>query len=813
MANSVKFPCPSCGKRLRADVAQVGHKVACSGCRGQFLVPPCDDNTIRGNALETPIETHDGTARTLASRLRPTVRSARICGGLMVGIASVLMVAVVFSRRLESDTSVLPTPSLAHDVSSNTKPSTKKTPAAPTTAKVAKPNKRALVDGLRVSGKLIGENIAEETGILGSWRWNLNIQIFNENPVSIQMGHLLILIQTDNAATRVDGMVLCKGISRDAMPPCLKSPNPFVSYGASHYRVEWRDGTRENYGNGVLLEPFFPEDLAANSQSFDDIPANSERKYELALNQLLENRLWREPRVTLVFPELSPADSDGVKRTCLIVDFKKTDLASNEWKCVGWKTLDIERQRLVNLLVASETDPVIRVLAANWLVEEYPKEAREILVRASCSEKSGPLLAVCLKLLADLRGEGLEQRAVSILQDKEMPQDVRQWAAVYLGSVKYKPALALLAAAVRCDEPEVGRAAIGGLGRFGGREAGAALIDLLKDPNAAIDHAAVMLCLDAMRDPELTSPLKELAGGGNDLALEVLVEWAFPETFDFFLARFRRETETQSLELLAEGLDRTCQGTPHDKALTSVFLDLLQTPDSLSDEALEVVVEFVLRQNPSDIIPPLTTLAREENGPALWILSVYKDDAAGQALRNLTDKAPPAVLAVILEALVNQWPKQSFNQFAMVLEHDNSVIVQLGVAGLGRSDNPAALPLLLPLVNDRDVGVRMQAIEAIARLPANQHEEEILRALLSTHDSCAAEAMVSALVKSGFHDRAAVNKLKTKLRSASTSLLRYQIVRLLSFIADKSQGPKSYTEFRKDEQRWIEAYKDTTPSR
>lgn len=175
------------------------------------------------------------------------------------------------------------------------------------------------------------------------------------------------------------------------------------------------------------------------------------------------------------------------------------------------------------ILEAPDKNPVIKILAANWLVEAFPKQAGEPLVRLGKTVNDGQLCATCLELLTGLKGDGLGDHAREILSNSKRANGLRQKAAVYLGAIQYHKGLDALIAATEDTDKAVAAGAVTGLGKFGGDQAIKALLALLANSKHHDFHQQIAQSLLATKDPRALQRVQEAAASGNGPALEALI--------------------------------------------------------------------------------------------------------------------------------------------------------------------------------------------------------------------------------------------------------------------------------------------------
>src|SRR5207249_2398860 len=109
-------------------------------------------------------------------------------------------------------------------------------------------------------------------------------------------------------------------------------------------------------------------------------------------------------------------------------------------------------------------------------------------------------------------------------------------------SVRHPAATRPLAAAARSSGEQLRTTAVTALARFG-PDGATALVGMLADPRCSAVHALVTERLIELKEPAARLPLEALAAG-NIAALKALAGCAYPESFGWFAARVKAETQS-----------------------------------------------------------------------------------------------------------------------------------------------------------------------------------------------------------------------------------------------------------------------------
>lgn len=368
-------------------------------------------------------------------------------------------------------------------------------------AAVTDPVTPADLEAVAVTGSVIPADHTESFGIGGSstyLRWHVKLELNNGTSLDVKLGKDIILVEASADGSSFEGVAQFRGRvakSKDDSGSSFDGPDLGDCYGLSNFEVRFTNETKRSR-RGSTITRTFPSEKRANKQTddpeylgFGTLPAGVTRSLETTLDQGAWLKDEFRASVRVVLPELQVGTGDHTRRARLIAYFKRTGLYRKSWTVDRTELIVLETEELAGLLQIAETNPVTRILAANWLAELDPKAAAQPLCRVARGLRQGELLACCLMRLTETGGSGLESHAVRLFRDEDTPNGIRRLAAKYLGKMRHEPALNALIAAVEEDDEPVASGAIEALAKMGGPRATAALKKAAEQGNKAAQKA------------------------------------------------------------------------------------------------------------------------------------------------------------------------------------------------------------------------------------------------------------------------------------------------------------------------------------
>ncbi len=583
-------------------------------------------------------------------------------------------------------------------------------------------------------------------------RWQIDLSLVNGTPWDLELGKDFFLFEANADLSLYEGVVLFRGMGPrlqervHLMPMDLGDPyglsNNFQVHQTSGWYMMRRgnrtqtetvdlllDGDKSQVVSNQADRPQFsaaPEDPRAG---FGKLPARQTRRFQLTLDQgvTLADPSLRE-RVQIVLPDLVVTDRRTTERYRLIVQLRKLADSQNAWKVSGIDWVREDAGALAQVLESPEGNAITRICAANWLVELYPESAPEALVKVAQTLREGQLLISCLQLLSGTKGPGLEKHALRLLLDAKVSPNVRGWAGVYLGVLHHEPALAALTKAAGEANDVVAIGAIYGLGAFKA-PAAETLLGLLNTCSPQRKTlVADNLVFTHAQSKDIFTGLWQLVAKDKDTepgptsraALYALVKGGFPDTFEQLRKWADMEPKPKWRAALVQGL---LQIDPEQAS--AIILMMLEKDEPPADDQLLEPDDLVgaLRgwYTPSGMLG-LQDLVQKGNLRAVQVLGGIPQEAAFVLLGGIARTGTLAQVFIALNALGQQWAKQSVSVFRDALKNPKPQIVQKAIEGLGNSGDPEAVKLLTPLKTSPDKDVRAAAEQALQRLKAAKPE-------------------------------------------------------------------------------------------
>jgi HEAT repeat protein len=423
-------------------------------------------------------------------------------------------------------------------------------------------------------------------------------------------------------------------------------------------------------------------------------------------------------RVQIILPEIIVTTRRQPERYRLVLHLQKAPQAPNAWQVASRDLVRIEAGDLARLVEASATNSIMRLCAANWLLEADPERGRETLARVGRTLQEGPLLLTILQLLTARKGPGLEEHALRLLQDARVPSGMRGWAALYLGVLRSQPAYQTLVKTAGDSRDLAAIGAIHGLGAYGPAAAGA-LLDLLGQAPAGQNSLVGTLIADNLvltgaRTPTIASTLWQLVEKDNRPALQALVKSGYPETFANLQKRARTERRPDWKGAIAAAL---LEADP-ERAVPEVLEMLRQDEPPPENKVLlpDDLVRVLQGWYSTQALVGLLELTREGNLRAVQVLAGMPHDAALAALIGVVRSGTETQVFIALDGLAQRWRQQSVRIFRDALKHPNKYIVLKAIEELGYSGDPSVASWLSPFRTNSDQDLRTAAERALEKL-------------------------------------------------------------------------------------------------
>lgn len=708
---------------------------------------------------------------------------------------------------------VLPLP--AQTAKPRTKPAAP--PPSPKSAAPAPPRRPsteeirlALAARVNVTGTATPGMHRESYGMnSSSWlRWDLDLKLANRAGFPLTLGKDLLLVEANAEGSSFEGIYVARGVPLDGDLDFSSVPDLASPYGLANEDLRHVNGQRSSRrGQGTVsissyrgkhLEPSKdPEDAG-----FPVLAVGAEQSLAMKLDQGMWIKDESRASVRIVLPEIACESSTGRVRFRMIVYFDRPAKDKTAWTAARREFIQVTPEELARLFRAPETNPVTRILAANWLAAADPGRLGDVLLPEVRQAKEGPILASSLQLLASTRTAGMEEQSMKLLADKSVPNGIRAYSAKYLGAVKHPTAFASLLGAARDSDQVIARAAIEGIASFGSDESADALLGLLGDKKLNRQHSVIARKLAASASPKTLLALQQAASGGQSEALDALVATGGRGSFEFFRAQLAREKSGSRRNQLIRGL-RSSGGMEALPALLALLPGEEPPAKNYPTMTSTLVDEIVALEPP---VPELLSLWQAGNLRALQVLAGLKGDAAKPALLDAGRTATGSARQISLEALSRRWPSEAQELFHRALGDADPNVVEIAIRGVSSGGKQAAVPALLPLCSHATSSVRWRAATAIAAAGAGEHAAGIYSTFLASEDTQVAAPLAEALIKAKWSQPGAPGTLAEKLAKAK-DMMRFQVIRLLRHLSGDAMGPENVGEFFKDPGGWVEKWR------
>lgn len=345
------------------------------------------------------------------------------------------------------------------------------------------------------------------------------------------------------------------------------------------------------------------------------------------------------------------------------------------------------------LIAVSDESWPVRQAAAERLAAFEPGVLLPALEAALRNDEDAALRNTAMEIYVKL-GRGAVEPLLRLLSDAD--EEVRDFAAMMLGSLRDPRAVGPLVRALGDADVNVRHAAAASLGHIGAAEAVAPLIEALKT-EPWLQYPAIT-ALGEIGDPRATPALVELLDDEllRGPALEALGRLGGREALPHVIpCLYLQEPTLRTLAIRAV-----------------VAIEQRATADG---ESLDPEVQAALRQE--DLVDHLLqTLDDDEvqnRRTAVVTLGWLKEQRAEARLIGLL--AEPALHEHVTHALVSIGCRDR-DAYASGLAHPEDAVRQGTLRCLAWIAPPAAIDLVAPLVHDPATEVRAEAVSAVGRL-------------------------------------------------------------------------------------------------
>ena len=261
------------------------------------------------------------------------------------------------------------------------------------------------------------------------------------------------------------------------------------------------------------------------------------------------------------------------------------------------------------------------------------------------------------------------------------------------------------------------------LARFNTPEVQTALQDLLKDPNKLI-RSATLSALQRMDGPidieRVCALLKDPEIDVQNKAIDVVIKVNNPETIRYLIEVLKDENENArraAVEVLNEvGNARSV------KYLLEALKDSDWWVRSRAADALGKI-------GGPKVIDAVLQLVRDKDEDirrtAIEILNQTKDERAVESLIQATHDTDWWVSERAVDALAEIGSKKAVPRLVEMLQSDNTKTVPIVVRALGKLGDVKLMEILLPFAARPEREVRIEAIQALAKIVDERHVDQL----------------------------------------------------------------------------------------
>ena len=787
MDESIRFSCVACGGKLKAPPDHAGTKARCS-C-GQVLTIPSPFTTPTVTSL-TPSGDRIHWRSVAGRRKSWAVAGATLFVFISVGGVGLLVSRTWVGQPLESVSAPQPGRSSPTASEENTTVASAalqapavRSPDLPREVLSRQELHARLSRDVKFVGSLELETVTQYLGLDRQTyqKWNADLRLNNPLPQPFTLGSDLFLIEISGDGGSFEGFSV------------FGQESPIV--GPSSYGLEnnyEQAGHRVNQGGGRVNFSFF----GWQGDSFGEVTSGESWTLE---REFPEHTWLRDPTdICLVLPEMQVESSDGVERFRMLAYFSAPG-EGNVWSFREQRLVPVNPEELRKVLSDPAASVVMKVLAANWLAQNFPKEAGAPLVVAAARLRQGQLLFSCLLLLKNLKASGLEGHTLELLQDKQTPNGIRSMSAQYLGAVRHAPSIEQLEKATADIDSVVKSGAIRALGAMGGGRAVQTLKAILNDKQRDDDHSVAAVSLAAIKDADANRALQDAINSGNQPALKALTEAGPPEMFEYFVGLVEKVKDSDQRDHLARGLKAAGQ----DKALP-ILLQMLEQAEPVSDKNFDGdgLVRVLVEMDKPAATATLTRLATAGNLRATLVLADSKNASVEAPLKTLATNGPSAVRRAALKGLQEHWSATNIDVFATSIGNSDLEIVRIAIDGIKESKSPRAVELLIPLLEHSDESVRWAAARAIEGSPLGDHASRVASVLVRSGDRTVVAACAKSLLAAKWRDPNAIPLMAKKMRDLKQEDIQYEFIALLKHLSNSALGPKDQEEYWHNRDGW-----------
>lgn len=633
--------------------------------------------------------------------------------------------------------------------------------------------------------------------------WNIKVKISNPTAQEIELGEMLVLLETLRDRDVFAANYIARKRAEDA---------PSLQKIVERYHLLWGYQIETN---GFYLMPFLalsklypsnssvadlfiaslsaPRAQAYEGFGYGRVSPHAERILSAELPTPVGARNEARDYVAVILPIARSVKGEAVSAAYTVCRFAVGEPRDGDtFNPVETTTYQATAAEL-RALAMNEQQPLwLRVFALNWFAENHSAEAADLLTRYVIDSKLPPMLQTAAA--ANLGVWKIKTAVPALIEvtSKTENGDLRKQTVEALGEIGDPAAIPVIRPYLNLKGGEVFIAAIEAIGKLKDAESVVKLLSFLSDKNDEDRYSAAAAALAAIGDRQAVegliavmqnSKLKKearrfaalrLGGARSAAALAPLTALANDRSApkELRAAAISSIGETGGAEALAtlRGLAEgdkdwrrdalSAMGAMKDPAATSALIELTEK-QSYADQA--TAIAQLERRKAEEALPLLRKIVADKQE------SVETRRAACSALKNMRDKQSQS-------ALLSAADDSDRYLYADALDAMTSMF------------GKEAWPALIASLKSRHDNVRSVAATHLREQKAGDSVTSLWQAYQQETQKQSGEEMVSALIELKFSDKSGAQFLIERL-DARKNPLWFQDVRLLRHLTGEQFGP------------------------
>lgn len=633
--------------------------------------------------------------------------------------------------------------------------------------------------------------------------WNITVKISNPTAQEIELGEMLILLETLRDKDVFAANYIARKRAEDApgLQKIIERYHLFWGYQIEtdgFYLMPFLALSKLYPSNSSVADLFLASLSAPRAQAYEGfgygrVSPHAERTLSAELPMPIGVRNEARDYVAVILPLTRSVKGEAVSAAYTVCRFavgeQRTGDTFNPVETTTYPATAAE----LRALAMNEQQPLwLRVFALNWLVENHTAKAADLLIRYVSDTKLPPMLQTAAAANLGVWKVKTAVPALIEVTSKTESGDLRKQTVEALGEIGDPAAIPVIRPYLNLKGGEIHIAAIEAIGKLKDSESVVKLLGFLSDKNDEGRYSAAAAALAAIGDRQ---------------AVEGLIA----------------VIQNSKLKKEARRFAALRLGGAHSAAALAPLTALVNdrnAPTELRSAAIFSIGET----GGAEALATLRGLAEGDNDwrrDALSAIGAMKDPAATSALIELTEKQSYADRAAAIAQLERRKAAEALPLLRkIVADKQESVEARRAACGaLKNMRDKQSQSALLSAADDSDKFIYADALDAMTTLFGKESRPALIAALKSRHDNVrsaaathlreqkagesvaplwqsyqqetqewAGEEMASALIELKFNDRSAAPFLIERL-DAQKNPLWFQDVRLLRHLTGQQFGP------------------------